>query len=228
LVPKEKISDVLEVLLTPEDFSFHQKSEKELLELFLRFDGVVPEQELENYSKQWHWIENDYFGSKYLSAKYFKDFLENLSKDEVEKKLESIKKYLAEVKDRKQKVFDQYNLPDNIKFLSSVLSHSIWWQDDRKGVAWRVHGVLDIVSNWAVKFFGVSFDSLMLYRAEEWEQLLKKGIFVSEKVIEEREELTIFVLNKEGVVEYRGEEAKELKLNIFLLRMLNLARLKSF
>jgi hydrogenase maturation factor HypE len=95
-------------------------------------------------------------------------------------------------------------------------------------VAWRVHGVLDIVSNWAVKFFGVSFDSLMLYRAEEWEQLLKKGIFVSEKVIEEREELTIFVLNKEGVVEYRGEEAKELKLNIFLLRMLNLARLKSF
>lgn len=129
--------------------------------------------------------------------------------------MEAVNQYLIEVKNRKQKIIQDYNLPKSIKFLSEILAHSIWWQDDRKGVAWRVHAVLDKLSEWAARMFEVPFESLMLYRAEEWSELFETSQKVETKIITERQKLAIFVLNKKGVTEYRDTGAKKAKSKYF-------------
>jgi phosphoenolpyruvate synthase/pyruvate phosphate dikinase len=132
------------------------------------------------------------------------------------------------VKKRKRRVFDDYQLPESIKSLSAILSHSIWWQDDRKGVAWRVHATLDKLSEWASQFFGVAFESLMLYRAEEWSKLFETGISVQTETIKAREKLAIFVLNEKGVTEYLGRKAEALKEKYFSVPSVEPGSIKEF
>ena len=211
-VKAEEIHSVLEALLAPEDLSFHQQSEKELFELHLNSMGNPSGASLGDYSKKWHWVENSYFESRHLSAEHFKNQLTSLSSlENVRAKLASIDARLADVKKRKKEIFIRQKFPKQLQDLSDTLSHSIWWQDHRKGLAWWANEILDSLARWAENKLGVPFEDIMMYNAEEWGALFKAGKKVQEKTLNDRRKLCVFDLGPEGIKEYWGSRAETVR-----------------
>ena len=210
-VPLKEMHNVLEALLAPEDLSLHQQSEKELLELVLNNKSGAPEEIFEDYSKKWHWVENSYYETKKLSLEYFLAKIRNLKNGDAKEKLAEIESYLKSVKLKKKDIYARFKLPDEIQKLSSVLAHSIWWQDHRKGLAWWGSDTIDKFSRLAERELNVSFENILMYTASEWTEMFRNRKIVPEEIINERKKLTVFDCTPEGVFEYHGKKAEEIR-----------------
>ena len=204
------MNSVLEILLAPEELSFHQASERDLFALAAASKGQPSVEDLVRYAERWHWVENSYFETKKLPAGYFAEKVRALAPAEARRKLTEIENYLRETKQKKAEICTRFKLPPEIAELSSILSHSIWWQDHRKGLAWWAADTIDILSRVAEKKFKISFGSILMYTANEWTELFARQKIVADSVIKERSTLTIFDCTSDGVIEYRGKEAEKI------------------
>lgn len=210
-VSLREMPSALEALLAPEDLSFHQKSEQELLRIVESFGPRASASHFESYARRWHWVENSYFESKRLTADYFKKQVSGLTKDEAVRKLREIADSLTGRMKRKAEVIRKYHMPKEVARLSKDLAFSIWWQDDRKGLAWWANRIIDDLSAVAEKHFDVSHEDLMMYRAEEWTALFQSGQKAPQDVLESRVQLSVFDCKDTGVEEIRGAKAESIK-----------------
>jgi|GEM_PF-984774 len=210
-VPESERQNALETLLAPEALSFHQQSEKELLELAVRFSGKALFAELEGYAERWHWVENSYFASKRLTAQDFFHRVQEMSPQDIAAKVSRIETYLETMQEKKQKMCERYHLPPSVRELARILSHSIWWQDLRKGLSWWAHDTLDALSRVASQELHVIFDDIMYYQVEEWKAMFEHRQLVPADRIAARAALSIFVISPDGVQEFVGKEAQELR-----------------
>lgn len=209
-VSKSCMHEVLETLLAPEALSFHQESERALLYAALEKDDAL----FEAYSTENFYVENSYHSSRVITAEEGKQRVKNLSKNEIEAKLSAIADHPKEVKRRKSQVEGKYNIPTHVIGIANLLSHSIWWQDHRKGFAWWLDSAVDVLSHAAEIEFDLPFDDIMHYTAEEWVGLFdRKPAFVSEKVIAERKRFIGYeILPSKGKFSLKyGKFAQKLK-----------------
>jgi phosphoenolpyruvate synthase/pyruvate phosphate dikinase len=204
-IAEENIAQALEVLLASERLSYHQQSELELLEAAL-------ENNFETYADKWFWVENGYYESKFLDSKYFSDSVKGLTKKEIENKLNKIKNYSQEIKDRKKELVSKYKLPQEIVVMVDKLAYSIWWQDHRKGVALRLDNILDIFCQAAAAELNLKFDDLLYYRDNEWLKLFEnQPKILDKKLLKSRYKLCLLDTfpDKGETLELHGQEAKK-------------------
>jgi len=115
---EREIGKAMERLTAPEELSFLQRSEVELLKT----------KDLSKYVERYHWLDNSYVGVKVLGAEDFLDRKEKLDAN-LEEKLES---RLTEVKERKSGVISKFGLSEEITRVAKVIVELVIQQDARK------------------------------------------------------------------------------------------------
>jgi len=117
---------LFERLAAPEDLSFHQKEELDLLQAKIAGKG------LGEHQKRYYWIKNSYGNVEIADVSFFEKRLDGISGEEAADMIENIAKLSEKTKKEKEKLVEEYRLSDEIQDISRKLSFCIWWQDLRK------------------------------------------------------------------------------------------------
>jgi phosphohistidine swiveling domain-containing protein len=207
-VSGENINSVLEVLLAPNKLSFHQQSEKELLEILVKKSENY-QKRINKFVQKWFWIENSYFESFKLSAESFIKKYKKIKPAELRSKFKAVLNYLPRLKKRKNLVIKRYKLPKQIVQLSERLAESIWLQDHRKGFIWQTNSITDEFNHYQAHRLKIKMEDIMYYTGEEWFDLMVKEKIVDASEIKKRRDCFVVVLDKPNYSILSGITGKE-------------------
>ncbi|MFH1316070.1 MAG: PEP-utilizing enzyme [Candidatus Woesearchaeota archaeon] len=191
---KQNFIEIFEALTAPEELSFFQIEERDLLK-----------GDIEDHAKKYFWIGNSYGGVKFLTADDFRNNLKALDK----KKLEDIQKFTENTKKRKQEVKKKYNIPDEIMFLASKLSYTVWWQDLRKKYIFIALHVINHFAKEIGRRNNITEEEIEMYSPIELLKLAEKG----EKIdLNKRKDsyMSYYHEDKNCLTYYFGSEADEI------------------
>ena len=135
---------ILQVLTAPEELSFYQKEELELLKT----------KNITLHTKKYSWLKNSYYGVKELPVEFFKERKKEIPKELAKK----VKIHLIETKKQKLIIQRKYFLSKKIMNVASALSWGIAWQDNRKGLIFEYIGYKDKLLNELIRRCGLSKD----------------------------------------------------------------------
>ena len=168
--------EIFEGLSAPEDFSFFQKEELELLNIKLVHDGEKQSRALEKHQKQYYWLRNNYGFTEYLDIDYFGDEFNKISIVEAERRIIKIENYLKKIKKRKKELIEKHNINDEIVNIAKKLSYCVWWQDYRKKFIF----IANHINSEFLRIIGqtreVDFKELCYYTNQEIINLLEDNI----------------------------------------------------
>ena len=164
---------VFEKLSAPEDYSFYQKEELNLLKIKEKSKNKeIFNQMLNSHSKEYFWINNSYFEQKILNHNYFRKQLKKINESEARIKLGKIKKIPAKTLNQKRLISKEYNLDKDIVKTAKRLSYSIWWQDARKQQIFTANHYIDLFLKQISKRRKIRFLDLKFYFADEIAKLI--------------------------------------------------------
>lgn len=190
----------LERLSAPEDLSFYQKEEIELLSLKKIKNKKLFQEKIKLHQEKYFWMLNSYHHTQILPVKYFKKILSSYSDKDAEGKIAKIKKTIKGATTDKFVVIEKFKLHKNLIKIGQRLAFCVWWQDWRKSYIFRANRVIDVFLQEISKRYKISFDELHYYKIKELEQMILTGKSISTKEIEERR-LSFSML-------YKAREAK--------------------
>lgn len=198
---ESEIDNALEILLTPEDLSFHQKEELVRLKFYIESKNKTDlSRKLNHHAKKWHWINNSYYNLRNLSAINFQKMLAGMPKSKAKIEIKKIEKYSQNNLKRKLSLKKAHNLPQSIMKISNRLAFSIWWQDERKGKAWEYLPWIKTLNKFAQKLYGTKEKDILLYTAKEWLRLFKTGKKLNSKELTNRRKLFAAITGKERCI----------------------------
>ena len=216
LISQKDLDSVLQTLLAPEDLSFNQRSQKELLECRLKAKSPAQLQKLLTaYAKKWFWLDNSYLASKRLDADYFYSKIKYIPFKKAKKELLEINNYPAKVKRDKRLTIKKFNLPKSIEYISSVFSQSIWLQDDRKAIVWRSSNTITVLAKLLAKKLDVPFEEILKYTADEFRQAFKTGKKLSGKMLAERVKLNAIYTAPGDLQIFKFRRSKKISCSFF-------------
>ncbi len=191
-VPQQQIESIMEVLLAPEKISFNQQNQKELLECLLKAKSnselkllLIP------FAQKWFWLNNSYYESVKLNADYFYKKIRKTTRTEARYQLNEINRYPTITKQRKNAIIKKYNLPKSVVNTASVLSLSIWMQDDRKSFAWWSSETVTMFSKFLAKKLDISLTEVLNYSSDEWLLAFQKGQKLPTNLLTKRKKLCV-------------------------------------
>jgi phosphohistidine swiveling domain-containing protein len=193
----EQFIDILEKLTAPEELSFFQKEELEMLKI-----KSIPSQEqekaLQEHQQKYYWLRNSYGFTKVLDVDFFREEINKFSSDEAKKKIESINSFIDKVKENKKISVEKYKIPKNIIGIASKLAYCIWWQDYRKSFIFKSNHILTCFMKEIGKRKEIPFKDMCYYQAHEVFDLLDNNKIIDAKV------------RSEGFMQYYHEKENKL------------------
>lgn len=160
----KNFNEIFEALTAPEELSFYQVEEKDLL------TG-----DLKEHAKKYFWIRNSYGGVQVITVEMFEERLKQLSSQEIEEKINEIDNFLKRTKKKKEKVRERFKLTKETMILASRLSFSIWWQDLRKKYIFMALHVIFHFAREVAKRNEISHSDIELYNPKELLTLAETG-----------------------------------------------------
>ena len=161
--------EILEALSAPEDLSFFQTEELELMKI--RLSGG----DLEKHQKKYYWIRNSYGFTKVLGIDFFEKEMKKVSKKKAEEKIKEINDYVKNVKQKKEEIIKKFKISKKIIEIANKLSYCIWWQDYRKQFIFIANHIVSEFMKEVSKRKDASFKELCYYTSKEVIDLLEKG-----------------------------------------------------
>jgi len=201
----------MERLSAPEDFSFYQKEELDLLAL----KGIKGKKELVEklkiHQRNYFWLLNSYHHTKVLPIAYFRKNLSAYSIKDAKEKIKEINKSRNEAISHKKGVIKRFGLPKKLLRAGQRLSFCIWWQDIRKSYIFQANHIIDIFLQEIARRTKISFDDLHYYSVKEMEKLFRNNTGPGSKKINERKAAFLIVYDKRKTGNYiAGPEAKKI------------------
>jgi phosphohistidine swiveling domain-containing protein len=170
--------EVFEVISAPEDISFFQKEELELMQLKLDPD----EKKLKQHQQKYYWLRNSYCFTKVLNLDFFRKELENISVEQAKAKIKEINNHVASIRKKKEEIIKRYRIPKEIVKISNKLAYCVWWQDLRKKFIFISNHIMSVFVEEISKRKNVGFKELCYYSVPELVDLLDKNKRVNGKV----------------------------------------------
>lgn len=164
--------EIFEGLSAPEDLSFFQKEEKELLRIKLIRNKGEQLKALKYHQKKYYWLRNNYGFTKNLDIEYFKKELDKLNIKDAKKKIKEIENYPKKVRERKEELVVKYKINKKIVKIAERLSYCIWWQDYRKKFIFIANHINSEFLKSIAKVKEMPFKELCYYTAQEIINLL--------------------------------------------------------
>ena len=207
---EENFHWAMERLSAPEDSSFYQKEELDLLPLRAIKNKRSLEERLKIHQEKYFWLLNSYHHTKILTVGYFKKVLFSHSLEDARKKIMEINKLRREAVLHKKEIIKKFNLPKEILKIGRRLSFCIWWQDIRKSYIFQANHIIDIFLKEIGKRAGIGFNDLHYYGVKELERLMENGQKISNKEINKRKSNLLAVYDSEAKDNYlSGTKALE-------------------
>lgn len=210
----------LERLTAPEDFSFYQKEELDLLALRKIKDKKILEKKLKEQQSKYFWILNSYHSARLLPVSYFKNFLFSYSPQKAAAKTKEIKKIVSKAKIDKRRIIKKFGLSARLLKISRHLSYCIWWQDLRKAYIFQAIHFMSLFLRIIARESHIAEKDLYFYTAVDLKRLVKTGKRLSSKELRWRKRFFLVVFEpKTGVKYFSGGKAKKmfkpfLKINV--------------
>ena len=198
----------LEKLSAPQDLSFYQQEELDLLKLkkcqrSKRFDQL-----LERHTQKYYWIRNSYFEQKQLKADYFKEILSGIK--QVRLKMNEIKSLPKKTFSEARLIIKKYQLDKKTIKTAKRLSYSIWWQDSRKKEIFIANHYMDLFLKEISKRKKINFSDLRFYWPTEIIGLLKDNKKVFFKEIAKRKKFVLIHYYKDTLTYKGGKKQRDL------------------
>jgi len=191
--PKD-FNEIFEALTAPEELSFYQIEEKDLLT-----------EDVEEHANKYFWISNSYGEVKFITAKMFKERLAELSPNQATE----IDNFIKHIRKRKEEVQQKFNLSKETMFLASQLSYSIWWQDLRKKYIFMALHVIHHFAQEVAKRNQISSPDIELYNPKELLKLAEENIKIN--LNKRKNGYLSYYHEKENVLSYEyGNKANEM------------------
>ncbi len=208
---EEDFHYALERLSAPEDFSFYQKEEIDLLSLKNIKHKKSLEEKLKSHQQKYFWMLNSYHNTRILPVSYFRKRLGVISMKDAKRKIEEIEKIKKEAIIHKKKVIREFNLPYETLKISQRLSFCIWWQDFRKSYIFKNNYIVDLFLKEISRRFELDFDDLHFYVIAELEDLVMKNKKLSGSEIESRKDDFVAAYRPPEEIRYvSGSKAKKI------------------
>lgn len=188
--------EIFEKLSAPEDFSFFQIEEMELMKIRLVKNKEKQEEEIKKHQKRYYWLRNNYCSTTVLGVDYFRQELKKISEHGAKSKTKEVKNYIKKVIEEKQKVIDKYDISEEVAHIAKKLSYCVWWQDYRKSFIFIANHIITSFLKEISKRKGIQFKELCYYTTPEIEALVQKN-----KRIEAKKRF-------KGFIEYCHESGK--------------------
>ncbi|MFA6215169.1 MAG: PEP-utilizing enzyme [Patescibacteria group bacterium] len=210
--PKDFIF-VFERLSAPENLSFYQKADLELLKL-KKYEKrqALFESKLVNYQKNHFWLLNSYHHTKILDRKYFENELAGYSLKKAQAKIKELEFFSRRVKKEKDELARKYKITPVIKKIASRLSFCVWWQDLRKYYIFLANHYIDLFLAEFARRYGLSFNDLHFYNVYETLDLAEKGKKISAEEIKSRQNYLVvhYSQNSNSLKYVSGAPAKKI------------------
>jgi len=212
-IPSRDFIFVFEQLSAPEDLSFYQKAELDLLKLrkFLKNKELFSEK-LDEYHQNHFWILNSYHHTKVLGKNHFRKELLSYSLSETARRIKEVESLPKKVKQEKRKIIKKYKLNRKIGKIAARLGFCIWWQDLRKYYIFLANHYIDVFLREFSERFKVNFNDLHYYNFYEILRLVEKNKKVPVQEIKKRcNNVTVYYSKKSNSLKYiSGSKAKKI------------------
>gem|GEM_PF-544417 len=143
---KKELASAMEILTAPEELSFYQQEEIDLLQT----------RDLKKHLNKYFWLKNSYAGAAALDVAFF---LKRKKKLDLNLKREMGENVLR-TQLRKKELVKKYRLPVDVVHLANVISDNVMWQDRRKKYIFKNIYYKDLFLKEIVRRFGYSYDDL--------------------------------------------------------------------
>lgn len=234
---KDKIIDIALTLSAPLKLSFMEEEKIELLGLEIKWyeclrktralkEVPLPlEQKIKALAQKYIWFSSNYKEGKSLSALYLwkqmYDQCRQKSRQEILKKLSSLKTKVVRLRKKKIKLLRSLNLSKRL--LASLKLLEFWanWIDERKKVALMANWYLERYAQEIAKRLRCNVWEVKYMTLEEIQSALLYKKLISRKVLRSRRKFSVFVETKQDrrICEniFVGKEAQRLWEALFSL-----------
>ncbi|MFH1438958.1 MAG: PEP-utilizing enzyme [Candidatus Woesearchaeota archaeon] len=171
----EQFVEAFEKLSAPEDLSFFQVEELELMKIRLIESEPEKEKALKKHQRKYYWLRNSYGFTKILDFGFFKDEMNQFSKEETKEKINEIDRYSKKIKDNKKGIIKKYSIPQNIINAGNLVSYLVWWQDYRKSFIFVMNHIVSCFMKEISKRKNIPFREMCHYMHPEVLELLEKN-----------------------------------------------------
>lgn len=208
---EEDFHYVFEKLSAPENLSFYQKEELDLLAIKRIKGKKEAEEKLKEHQKKYFWLLNSYRRVQALSVGNFEKNLKSYTAQAAGKKIREIKGHKKRVAEEKKQLSRKFNLPKTVLKIGERLSFCVWWQDIRKSYIFQANHIMDNFFMEIEKRRGVDFCDLHYYTVKELENLVKRGEKITASGIKKRKTCFLIITNgKNKFYYFSGRKAKNL------------------
>ena len=207
---KKDYVEILEKLSAPEDFSFYQQEELDLMKSRLSKDT---EKSLEEHQKKYYWINNSYGQTEVKDVDFFRKKLEKVSEEYARKKTEEIENFIKKSKQEKENVIKKFNIDQETAKIAHKLAYCIWWQDLRKSYVFIGLHITTEFWKEISKRTGVSFEELTYYSLDDQDKFEVEKLLETGKPIDLTERKKAYFVHyhtKEGIETHEGKAAKKI------------------
>ncbi len=214
IIPNEKEAlHAFERLSAPEDYSFYQEEEIDLLKIKKieknekRYNAA-----LKKHQQTFFWMLNSYHHTQVLPIGYFRKELEELTPAQAAEKLKKIEEMPKRAKEEKKKIIKQYGIPTQVEKMAHRLAFCVWWQDQRKKHIFMADYLIDVFLDEIVRRYGVDNQALHYYCIADISALLANKKQVPQNEIKERLQdfLRIYHDDTSTTTTHIGAEARTL------------------
>lgn len=201
----------MERLTSPEDFSFYQIEELELLAIKLEKSEKKRKERLITHQQKYFWMLNSYHHTKILPVAYFEKALAKISAQQAKRKIKKIKSLKQTAAKHKLEVVKKYYLPKNILSIGRSLAFCIWWQDIRKAYIFRANYLIDLFVKELARRYKIKHEDLYLYTVMDLENLVKGQALDKDEIRRRKESFLIYLKPaKKETILISGKPAKEI------------------
>jgi len=208
-INKENFIEMFESLSAPEDLSFYQIEEHDLLKLKQIKDKSLFEKKLEEHQEKYYWLRNSYGHSEILPVSYFKEELSKFTETQAKNKIKEIEEFPEKTKQKKREIIKKYKIPKDVEDIARKLSFSIWWQDFRKKFIFIAIAGIERFVTEASKRLNISKEELYQYTLKEFLDLLKSGKKI-EDVLDRKKGCMEYYHEDRYMERYKTEKANEI------------------
>ena len=141
-ITHEQFVEIFEAISAPDDLSFFQTEELDLMKIKLMKDKKAQENALQDHQRKYYWLRNSYGFTKVLDIGFFNEELGRISEADAKKKLQSINSYKKTITEKKNLIVQKYTIPQSIVNIAKKLAYCVWWQDYRKSFIFRANHII--------------------------------------------------------------------------------------
>lgn len=208
-ITHEQFVEIFEAISAPEELSFFQNEELELLNIKLIKNKEEQERALIQHQKRYYWLRNSYGFTNMLDIDFFRKEMTQIKDEDVKKRIKEIESYKKNVVEKKEAVIKKYNVPAQVASIAKKLSYCVHWQDYRKSFIFRANHIISCFLEEIGRRKNIPFKEICYYTTPEIVQLLEKDRRIDAKARFEGF-LQYFHEKERNITYLTGKEANDL------------------